>query len=393
MRTPNPYTPGAGIIPPFLAGRETLIQKAEDTLCNVQNRYPQQSILYYGLRGVGKTVLLNTIENSADNRNILYRHIEVSENGKFTALLMGGINKFLAEISLKEQAKEMAKRCLNLVRLFKLTYTVEENTVEVSANDDFTTVSGIYSDDLTEIFVNLGKAAERSGDTICFFIDEIQFLSKEEADGLIIALHRCNQLRLPIVIFCAGLPKALKMIGEACSYSERLFQFENVGALSFTEAQAAIVQPAKEFNVEYEQAAIEKIFEITEGYPYFIQELCRIVWDSIEQGTVTISSVNEAIPVFQQSLDDGFFSVRYARCSSQERSFMTAMVLCGELPCTISCVAKIMGRDTNALSPCRSRLIEKGMIYSTGHAEIDFTVPQFGLFIKRINPGLSLTDN
>lgn len=386
----NPYTPGAGFMPVYLAGRDSLIERAESYLHGIQKRYPQQSVIYYGLRGVGKTVLLNSIEMSADNLGILYRHIEASENGNFTTLLLAGINKFLHDISIKKSAKDFVKKCVNLVKSFMVTYSLEDNTIGVGLNNDIQISTGIFSEDITEIFVELGKAALKSDDTICFFIDEVQYLSKEEICGLIIAIHRCNQLRLPIMVFCAGLPKILKSVGEACSYSERLFKFEQVGALSFDAAKDAIVEPARDFNVQYEDSAIQKIVEITGCYPYFIQELCNVVWSKINKDIITEQDVLSSEHDFFKLLDAGFFSVRYNRCSGGEKSFMTAMVKCGELPCTISNVAKILKKEVKSISPTRGKLISKGMIYSTAYAEIDFTVPQFDGFIRRINPDLEL---
>lgn len=387
----NPYTPGAGFMPAYLAGREKLLQDAETYLKSIQGRYPQQSVLYYGLRGVGKTVLLNAVEGIAENLDILYSHIEANETEQFTDKLIISVNKFINKISVKDAAKEIVKKCASLVKMFALTYNAKDGEFGLSIGSNANFSAGVFADDLTDIFVSLGRAALHSGDTICFFVDEAQYLTDAEIGGLIIALHRCNQLRLPIMLFAAGLPKIKKMVGEACSYAERLFRFEQVGALSEEEATSAICEPAKDFDVEYTDAAVRKIVEVTFGYPYFIQEFCNIVWKSLEEtAVIEESDVKESEATFYETLDSGFFSVRYERCTHRERSFMTAMVKCGDLPCSISNVAKIMGKDVRTISPVRAQLINKGMIYSTRYGEIDFTVPQFDSFIRRTNPGLEL---
>ena len=386
----NPYTPGAGFMPAYLAGREKQIEQAERCLQSIQKRYPQRSVIYYGLRGVGKTVLLNTIENTADNLGILYGHIEAGENSRFTDDLMVVLNRIAHEVSFKEAAKDFAHKCLALIKAFAVTYNVEEGTFGVGMNQAPGFVSGVYANDLTEIMTQIGKAAQKSEDTICIFIDEVQYLTQEEIAGLIIALHRCNQLRLPIMIFCAGLPKILQVVGEACSYSERLFQFDIIGALPPDESEAAIRFPAKDFDVDYSNDAVREIIKVTAGYPYFIQEMCSSVWIDVEEkDVITIENVVAAENRFWEMLDKGFFSVRYNRCTPREKSFMTAMVKCGALPCSISNVAKIMGSKVSSISLIRAQLISKGMIYPTGHAEIDFTVPQFDSFIKRVNPELN----
>lgn len=387
----NPYTPGAGFMPAYLAGRENLIKNAETYLTSIQKRYPQQSVIYYGLRGVGKTVLLNTIETSADNLNIMYAHIEANENGKFINRLVGALNKFIREISIKESAKDFAKKCLGLLKSFTMTYSVEDNTVGIGIQQEVVYSTGVFSEDITEIFVSLGKAAVRSEDTICIFIDEVQYLSADEIDGLIVAIHRCNQLRLPIMIFCAGLPKILKIVGESRSYTERLFKYEKIDALKDSEARAAIEEPAKDLGVSYVSKAVDLIVKITEGYPYFIQEFCSAVWSNHDDSSkIQVVEVERAEKIFFETLDSGFFAVRYDRCTNREKSFITAMVKCGSLPCNISNVAKIMKKGVQSISPVRGQLISKGMIYPTGHAEIDFTVPQFDCFIKRINPELKI---
>lgn len=396
----NPYTPGAGFMPTYLAGRDTLVTEAKSYLQNIMNRYPQQSVVYYGLRGVGKTVLLNQIEKDADDLGILYTHIEASEPGrekggvnrKFTRKLIAQINKLTSEVSLAHAAKELCGKLKGTLKAFAVTYSIEDNSFSLGMTDNIVSVSGDYSADITDILVQLGKSAEKSGNTICFFIDEIQYLAENELSGLITALHRCNQLRLPVMIFCAGLPKILKTMGEANSYSERLFKFERIDSLDYDSAKTAIEEPATKLNVTFEQAATEKIIDITSGYPYFIQQLCNTVWgEAAEKGSISLADVETALPTFFKTLDAGFFAVRYDRCTALEKSFMTAMVKCGELPCTISNVAKIMDRkNVTSISPLRGQLIAKGMIYPTARGEIDFTVPQFDDFIKRVNPSLSL---
>ncbi len=394
----NPYTPGAGFMPAYLAGREKLVECAEGYLHSLMNRYPQQSVIYYGLRGVGKTVLLNRIEEAADNLNIMYVHIEANESQnirgekiqrRFTERLVASINKFAHEIGVKEQAKDFAQKCISLLKSFRLTYNIEEGSFGLGISQDVPPSSGDYASDITDIMVQLGKSALQSGDTICIFVDEVQYLSEEELGGLISAIHRCNQLRLPLMAFCAGLPKILKTVGEAYSYSERLFKFEHIDALSPESAKDAVCEPAKDFNVSYAIEAVERIIEITCGYPYFIQQLCSVIWSRVEEGgTISLNDVMDSETAFFSLLDDGFFAVRYERCTPLEKSFMAAMVQCGELPCTVSNVAKIMGRTPQSISPLRAQLISKGMIYATGHGEIDFTVPQFDHFIIRRNPAL-----
>lgn len=387
----NPYTPGAGFMPAYLAGREKLLENAELYLNSIKGRYPQQSVVYYGLRGVGKTVLLNAVEEIADNLDILYSHIEANETERFTSKLLTSVNKFIRKISVKDAAKDLARKCIALVRSFAVTYKVEEGEFGVSMGPEESVSAGVYADDLTDIFVQLGKAALRSGDTVCFFVDEAQYLSEEEVGGLIIALHRCNQLRLPVMLFAAGLPKIKKTVGEACSYSERLFRFEYVGALTDEEAASAICEPARDLGVSYTDGAVRKIIAVTCGYPYFIQEFCNVLWRlSADTKTIAEDAASQAEPVFYEVLDSGFFSVRYERCTHREKGFMAAMVRCGTLPCGISQVAKVMKKQASAVSPVRAQLISKGMIYSTGYAEIDFTVPQFDSFLRRVNPALDI---
>lgn len=397
----NPYTPGAGFMPAYLAGRDSLIENAEEYLASIQGRYPQRSVIYYGLRGVGKTVLLNRIEQAADNLGILYAHIEATETpkgkrgepggSKFTNKFVREVNKMLLDISTKEKAKDLVKKCASLLRAFSLSYNAIDNSVSLTPNQDITIPVANYTDDLTDIIVQLGKTALQTEDTICFFIDEVQYLSEEELGGVIAAIHRCNQLRLPVMAFCAGLPKVLKIAGEAYSYAERLFKYEYVDALSPEEARDAICEPAKQYNIEYSDKSVDKIIALTGCYPHFIQQLCSVIWKkSDEKGTIEVEDVLNCEKDFFKELDVGFFEVRYDRCTKREKQFMVAMVKCGELPCTMANVARILDAQASSISPIRGQLIAKGMIYPPERGEVNFTVPQFDNYIKRINPNLEL---
>lgn len=400
MRNPNPYTPGAGFMPAYLAGREKLLEDAEKYLEAIEKGYPQQSVVYFGLRGVGKTVLLNAIEGIADNKNILYEHIEIkerknqkSEQGYFEQEIAKNCRKFLHAMSIKESAKSLLKRAMGVLKGFTVTYNPEDGSLSAGLDTDNVTEyigTGDLPSDMTDLMVALGKAANESGSTICFFIDEIQYMKEIEIEALVGAIHRCNQLRLPLMIFGAGLPKILKTMGDAKSYTERLFRFEEVDALTKEAAEYAVREPAADENVCYTKKAMEKIIEITGRYPYFIQAFCSAIWEEGNEDVIEEADVEKALPVFWSNMDKGFFMVRFERCTKREKQFMFAMVKCGELPCTISNVAMIMNTNVGKISTFRAQLINKGLIYATGHAEIDFTVPQFDGFLKRINPKLEL---
>nr|WP_289706346.1 AAA family ATPase [Enterocloster clostridioformis] len=391
MQYANPYTPGAGAMPAYLAGRDDIINNASKSLIALNKGYPQQSVIYYGLRGVGKTVLLNKIEESAEEFGILYEHIEIAEKGSFVRQISNSSKKMIHHMSITESAKEVAKKALGILKAFNVSWNPEDNTFSAGLSEPSPYIStGVLTDDLTEMFVSMGRTASKAGMALCFFIDEIQYMKESEMEALINALHRVNQLRLPIMMFGAGLPKILKIMGEVKSYSERLFKYYQIDRLSADDAEAAIINPAKEFNVVYDSAAIYKIIQLTKGYPYFIQELCSTVWEYSETEIIQLSDVERVVATFLSQLDESFFKVRYERCTKTEHDFLFAMVKCGELPCAISNVAKILRKKVSMISPLRAQLISKGIIHSTGHAEIDFTVPLFDEYLRRINPELKI---
>ena len=394
MRLFNPYTPGAGFPPSYLAGRDETIKDAEQTMLYVQNGIVQRSKIYYGLRGVGKTVLLNKIEEIADDNWIMYEHIEVSEDDIFKTTLATSVQKLLTQMSIKEELKQFAYRAISVLKAFQMKYTQGDIEYSVGFGDVLpaygTADTGQFDNDLKEILVQLGMVAKKTGNMICFFIDEMQYLKQEELSALLTALHRLNQKQLPILIFAAGLPKIAKLAGDSKSYAERLFEFISTDSLDFKDAKAALVNPALKQKVTYTEEAVEYIVKITGGYPYFLQEYGKQAWKYIDGRQIDLTAVRCAEDDFLENLDNSFFKVRFDRATKKEKDFMFAMVKTNQLPCTIAQVAIGMDRRPESIAPLRSQLIHKGFIYSTSYGEIDFTVPQFDQYLRRINPELMI---
>lgn len=389
MRLVDPYTPGAGKMPSCLAGRKEMVENARLNIQATIKGYPQNPVIYYGLRGVGKTVLLNAIEKEADGLPVICEHIEIAERGSFIRQIAISSQKMLRELSMLEVAKEAIGKLKSVFTSFYVTYNPEDSsfTAGLSERAAYGSV-GNLSEDLTELMVSLGKTAEKARRPICFFIDEIQYMKKGEMEALINALHRSNQLRLPIVFYGAGLPKILKIFGEVKSYSERLFEFVEVGGLKEKDAREAVVEPAKDFDVSYDEAAVQRILEQTKGYPYFIQAFCSTVWRKTSTKVIMEEDVLKNEVFYLEYLDKSFFKVRFDRCTKREQEFLFAMVRCGELPCTIANVAHFMDANVKMISPIRATLIDKGLIYAAGHGEVDFTVPQFDEYLRRVKSDL-----
>ena len=385
----NPYTPGAGVTPKYLAGREDVLEDAQMRIEASSTGYQSRSVVYYGLRGVGKTVLLNEIESMVDNRNLLNCHIEVKEASNFVKAISIACNGFAQSLSMREAVKSKCGKLVSAIKSFTTTWNPEDQTVsfqlEQQSQEPVMSGTGDLANDFTELLVMLGRYSKDADTAICFFVDEIQYATNEELEALITAVHRLNQLGLPIMFFCAGLPKILKTMGDTKSYTERLFEFVEIGSLSSDAAREAIVIPASNLDVDFTEEAIIRIIEITKGYPYFIQEMCNTIWSNHTSKEITLEVVEHNINSTNEKLDAGFFQVRYRRCTTKEQDFMAAMVKCGDLPCVIAQVAKYMQTNVKSISPFRAQLIKKGLIYSTNHGAIDFTVPQFDLFIRRVH--------
>lgn len=384
MFKPNPYRAGAGLMPTFLAGREKNIEEITYMFESLKHNIPIQSVIYYGLRSIGKTVLMNKFYKLATEMDLFCEYIEIDEKKDFTKTIVAASHSFLNRAGVREKGKPFISKALEALKSLVISFCPDDNTFSLSLQDRELYTSFSYNRSLTELLTSVGEVAYNVGIPICFIIDEIQYMKKEELSALISAIHRTNQLGYPVIMIGAGLPKIIKMLSDIKSYSERLFAYRTVGALGAEQAEKAITEPAKVFGVEYTPCAIEKIIKTTKGYPFFIQQLCQIVYNETDAKLIDISDVENNTDAFLDALDEGFFKSLYERCSDMEKSFVFSMVECGELPCTISNVSKYIGKSGKSISTLRTKLIDKGIIYSTRHGELDFTIPEFDGFIKRL---------
>lgn len=382
---PNPYRPGAGMSPAYLAGRDNTINEAQNILQAINYGYSARSVVYYGLRGVGKTVLLNYIENLADEMDLPSEYMEIAERDRsFQYQMALYIYKLINRLSLLKNIESHIKKALSILKAFTIKYGCDDISIEVNPANGISD-TGNLANDMTELFLALGVIAQKQNKGVVLFIDEIQYIKDDEFEALMEAIHRTNQKNYPIVIFSAGLPKIAKIAGDVKSYAERLFDFIEIDSLNNEEAKLALIEPAKRFQINYTDEAVNKIIEITQGYPYFLQEYGKWVWEcKKEKSIIDIKIVNKAYDKFEQSLDKAFFKVRHDRATAREIEFMTAMVACEKLPCSTKEIANIMGESIQAISPLRAQLIHKGFIYAAKRGEVDFTVPQFDKYLKRV---------
>lgn len=380
----NPYRPGAGLMPVYIAGRDEDIQNVSQMFDALTMDIPTQSIIFSGLRGVGKTVLINKLQSIAEEKGIFCKHIEIEERNDFISQIAECSQAFLRTVSAKEKFKHLIQKPLEAIKSLVVSFNPEDNSFSLSMQDRELYVSNNLTQTLTEVFSTIGETAQKTEMPICFFIDEIQYMKQNQLGSLIAALHRVNQLGYPIMIIGAGLPKIYKMLSDEKSYSERLFMYKKIDSLTDEQSEKAIEEPAKKFNIIYAHEAINKIVEITKGSPFFIQQLCKIVYDKTNKDVIELSDVENCIDEFLSSLDERFFKSRYERCAESDKKFIFAMVECGELPCTISNVAHNLNKTVGSISTTRAQLISKGIIYPVRYKELDFTVPEFSGYIQRL---------
>ena len=386
----NPYAPGAGTPPPELAGRDELRETVRIALERVRAGRPAKSILVIGLRGVGKTVLLDKIREDAAASGMETIRVEAPENRSLPAILAPQLRQSLLRLSRNEQAKELAQRALRGLAGFAKALKMKYKDIEVGM--DFEPEPGLADNgdlehDMQALFEVVGSAAKKAGTALVMFVDELHYVAEEQLASLVIALHRTAQRSLPVVLVGAGLPQLPGKMGRAKSYAERLFDFPQIGPLPFEAARLAIIKPASDQGVSVNDDALNQIIKETRGYPYFLQEWGKHSWDVATSSPITLADVNQATTSAIAALDESFFRVRFDRLTPLEKKYLRAMSDLGVGPHRSGDIAEKMGRDVTTLGPTRSQLIVKGMIWSPSHGDTAFTVPLFDEFMKRIMPG------
>ncbi|WP_419926021.1 ATP-binding protein [Candidatus Poriferisocius sp.] len=384
-RFENPYRPGAGSAPPALVGRDDLIGDFEITMRRALDRRPGKSCVLLGLRGVGKTVLLNRFSRIAEQQGVKVGFIEASEGRGFPELLAVRLRRILLDLEqgAARRALSAVRRALSVLASFTHTFA-DGSSVAVSLEPLAGQAdSGVFSEDLTDLLVAVGEAADTCESGLLLAIDELQYLTDEELAAVVGATHRSVQLDLPVVVAGAGLPQVPALLGNARTYAERLFQFPEIGRLDEDDAAAAIVLPAVDLGVEIEEAAVRRIIEESGSYPYFLQEWSYHAWNAAPASPITDDDARSAKASVVDKLDRDFFRVRYDRLTPKESEYLRAMAELGPGPHRSGDIAEVLGVQVTSVAPRRSALIAKGMIYSPSHGDTAFTVPLFDEFIKR----------
>jgi hypothetical protein len=385
----NPFAPGAGTRPPELAGRDEVRETVRIAIERIRRGLPTKSVLLVGLRGVGKTVLLDRMRDDAEGAGIHTLRIEAPEGRSLPALLAPQLRQALLRLSRNEVAKDSAKRALRALAGFAGSLKLKYADIEVGF--DFEPEPGLADNgdlehDLQALLETAGTAAKRAGTTLVMFIDELQYVKEAELAALITAMHRCAQRQVPVMLIGAGLPQLRGRMGNAKSYAERLFDFPEIGPLLKPAARIAIAKPVEDQGAQITADAVERIVTETKGYPYFLQEWGKHAWDAASRSPIGIDDVSSATTAAIAALDESFFRVRFDRLTPAEKKYLRAMAELGPGPHRSGSIAECLKREVTSLGPTRNNLIAKGMIWSPNHGDTAFTVPLFDEFMHRIMP-------
>jgi len=387
----NPYAPGAGTVPPQLAGRDEIINKADIALDRCRNGLSARGLLLVGLRGVGKTVLLTKITQEAESKGFSVVSLETPEGRSLPALIIPALRSTLLRIDRMSATGKLAKKALRTLGGFLGAMKIKYEDVEFSLDlgqEIGTADSGDLEQDLTDLLLAVGAAAKEKKTAVVLAIDEIQYLPEEQFAALIMALHKCTQKQIPVILIGAGLPQLIAQAGEAKSYAERLFEYHEIGPLDNQAACKAIVVPAQNLNVEYEDKAVQYILDQTKGYPYFLQEWGKHCWQAATESPITLADALFATKTAISELDVSFFRVRFHRLTPTEKKYLRAMAELGPGIHRSGDISQFLKKEVQAVAPLRASLIKKGMIYSPSHGDNAFTVPLFDEFMKRVIPSM-----
>lgn len=343
-----------------------------------------------GLRGVGKTVLLNKVEEIAQSSGYIAAFVETPETKALPELLIPSLRKILLRLDAKEKVNETVKRGLMILKSFASAVKVSIGEIELGLDiepEKGTADSGDLENDLPDLFEAVGLAAKSRQTAVAIIIDELQYVKEQEFSAMIMAVHRVVQKQLPLILIGAGLPQLVGLAGKAKSYAERLFDYPVVDALKEKDAIAALREPARREGVEFQLAALKLAVKLTRGYPYFLQEWGYHSWNTALKSPITAKDVTKAGEAARKSLDESFFRVRFDRVTPREKDYMFAMAALGAGSHRSGDIAAELGVNVESVAPIRSSLIKKGMIYSPAHGDTAFTVPMFNEYLIRVSGG------
>ncbi|HEY1820504.1 MAG TPA: ATP-binding protein [Trebonia sp.] len=385
----NPYAPGAGQRPPELAGRDREIRQFEVVLERVARARPERSMVLTGLRGVGKTVLLNTFRSMALQRLWGTGKLEARPDQSIRRPVASALHMAVRELAPRHRAPDRIDDFLGVLKAFALRDPSSPRGSAVNAQFGIDVPaargradSGDLEVDLTELFTDASSVAADLGVGIALFVDEMQDVPGPDVSALCAACHELSQVGGPLIVVGAGLPHLPSVLSASKSYSERLFRYARIDRLDRDAADQALIAPAEREDVLFKQDALDALYAAADGYPYFVQAYGKVTWDVAAASPITLADVAVAAPEAEGELAVGFFGSRYERATPAEREYMRAMAVIGDEPVPTSTVAEELGRKPSSLSPARDGLIKKGLIYSSERGLIAFTVPHFGKFLR-----------
>ena len=379
----NPFSPGAGTPPPELAGRGELLEEARIMIGRALNGRSTQGMLMTGLRGVGKTVILNELMRMAEEQGALSLFVEATAESTLSELLASELKKLFFSLNRIAGTADKVKKGLVVLRNFIGAVHLKVGDIGLDI-EPFAGIadSGNIETDLADLFECVAEAAKEKKKAVLLLVDEVQYLPKKELGALIMAFHRLQQRQLPFAVIGAGLPMLAELAGKTKSYAERLFLYPQVNALTFEATRQAIETPFASCGVQVERRAVEKVYEQSKGYPYFIQEWGYQIWNRVERKKVGVDDIDQVRAKVVKRLDENFFHARLERLTAGEKDFLYGMSLCsGNIH--VADVAKALGSNVASLSKRRASLLAKGMVYSPRYGELAFTVPMFGQFMRR----------
>ncbi len=383
----NPFSPGAGSPPPELVGRKNILDRSKIILGRLKAGRSEKSFLLVGLRGVGKTVLLNEIYKHSQGEGFKSILVEAHEGKSLPALLIPQLRQVLFSLDQIKDLNQKVKKGFRVLKSFLNGIKMKIGDLEISLDVDpelGAADSGDLESDLPVLFEAIAEAAQGRETAVAIMIDEIQYLSEKEFSSLIMAMHRISQRQLPLILIGAGLPQLVGLAGRSKSYAERLFDYPSIGPLNKSDAILALQEPAKEQGANFTAEALDEIISKTEGYPYFIQEWGYHSWNIAETNEINLENIHEATKTSLQRLDESFFRVRFDRLTPYEKKYLRALAELGSGPHRSGDIAAKLNVKQQTVSPTRNNLIKKGMIHSPSYGDTEFTVPLFDDFMRRV---------